>query len=111
MKLPSANVAGFGRLVRYRCERVKSSPVRLEPASQLALVGVYGVNRISVVGDTLRFQRRQRAPRDLVALGKGRFMVRGQSDFRVRFERDGEGRGQRLLIEWGGGQVEVSARE
>ncbi|MEL6185926.1 MAG: S41 family peptidase [Myxococcota bacterium] len=87
----------------------RRNPVETSEESLRRLVGVYGVNKISWTDGALKFQRRARAAVEMIPLGQDRFMPRGQSDFRLVFERDGRGRAERLHAQWSDGYVETSA--
>lgn len=90
---------------------VKRTPIALEGAAASTYVGVFGVNTITLADGVLYFQRRARAPVEMIPVGRDRFMPRGQSDFRLVFDRSEKGKSVRLRAQWGDGFEETSARE
>lgn len=63
-------------------------PVQLSAQALDAYVGTYGVRRIWREGTRLKFQREQRPPSDLIAMGEDLFGLANAASVRLRFRRE-----------------------
>lgn len=66
----------------------KLKPVKLPEQALDAYVGTYGVRRIWREGTTLKFQREQRPPTELIAMGGDLFGLASTATVRIRFRRE-----------------------
>jgi hypothetical protein len=64
-------------------------PVQVSTQVLDAYVGTYGVRRVWREGTTLKFQREQRPPTELVALGPDLFGLANTAAVRLKFRREG----------------------
>ncbi|MCE9521421.1 MAG: S41 family peptidase [Alphaproteobacteria bacterium] len=63
-------------------------PVKLSEQALDAYVGTYGIRRIWREGATLKFQREQRPPTELIAMGPDLFGLANTAVVRLRFRRE-----------------------
>lgn len=68
------------------------TPLRLPTEELQAYVGTYGPRVLTLVGDTLFYQRGDRAKRRLIPLSKHRFALDGTDHVRFEFVADSAGR-------------------
>ena len=122
--LAAAHSAALGRLLEEESDpagrqmlewHVQTLASRLHPmtltrAELEEYVGVYGPRRVFMEGDILCAQRDGRALLRLLPMERDLFGNEGRDDFRLRFERDGEGRIVRVVGLYEDGQTDPLAR-
>jgi retinol-binding protein 3 len=84
--------------------------VELSREEMEAYVGAYGPREITLDAGGLSYRRGEAAWQRLVPVGDDRFLVADLLGFRLRFERDGEGRVTRLVGIYEDGREEPSER-
>jgi hypothetical protein len=89
---------------------LRGEPVELSTEALRAYVGTYGPRMITLDGGVLRYSRDGGPERVLTPVGDDRFLLGEENDFRLRFERDGDGRVVRIVGLYADGREEPHER-
>jgi len=76
---------------------VQLNPVTVSEAELMQYVGTYGPRRIWHEGNSLWYQREDRPRYPIVPMGNDTFLLSGLDYFRIRFERDDNGKVVKLV--------------
>jgi hypothetical protein len=76
-----------------------------------SFVGDYGPRHIKLEGETLVYQRDDRDPYPMIAMGEDRFMFADLDYFRIQFERNGDGKVVRLVGQYDNGRSDANDRD
>jgi hypothetical protein len=86
-------------------------PVTLPAEEMQAYLGTYGPRRVYLEEGELWYQREDRPPYRLEPMGDDRFLVGDLDYFRLSFERDEEGRVDRIVGNYDNGQTDAHERD
>jgi hypothetical protein len=89
---------------------LRGEPVELSTEALRDYVGTYGPRVIALEGGVLRYSRDGGPERVLTPVGDDRFLLGEENDFRLRFERDGDGRVVRIVGLYADGREEPHER-